>query len=224
MRTDHRTHSAHAQPVAYQGPLTLAIPIVLAMTAFTSPLSAAQPLASPADADRATRVAQPIERALNKAVSVAAPIDAVWSAWTTREGITAFMAPEADIDARVGGAFHIHFDPLAEPGHKGADDMRFLALQAPRMLSFDWNAPPSLPQARQQRTFVVVRLASVDANTTRVSLHHTGWGDGGEWDAAFAYFDRAWDMVLGNLVKRFASGPIDWTEWMARLRAAHAKG
>ena len=89
------------------------------------------------------------------------------------------------------------------------------------MLSFDWNAPPSLPQARQQRTFVVVRLAPVDGQSTRVSLHHTGWGDGGEWDKTFVYFDRAWGNVLGNLKKRFDVGPQDWTEWRAQLKKAH---
>ena len=104
---------------------------------------------------------------------------------------------------------------------KGADDMRFMALQRPTMLSFDWNAPPSLPQARQQRTFVVVRLAAVDGQSTRVSLHHTGWGDGGEWDKTFAYFDSAWGHVLGNLHKRFEAGPQDWAEWLAQLKKAH---
>ena len=92
-------------------------------------------------------------------------------------GIQSFFAPDAEIDARVGGAFHIHIDPLAEPGMKGADEMRFMALQQPTMLSFDWNAPPSLPEIRAQRTFVVVRLAPVDAGSTRVTLHHTGWGE-----------------------------------------------
>ena len=162
------------------------------------------------------------ERAIDKQVVVAAPIEAVWQAWTTRDGIRSFFAPDAEIDARVGGAFHIHMDPLAEPGMKGADEMRYMALQRPTMLSFDWNAPPSLPQARAQRTFVVVRLAPVDANTTRVTLHHTGWGEGGEWDQTFAYFDRAWGYVLGNLKTRFEKGPQDWTEWMAQLRKAHA--
>lgn len=162
------------------------------------------------------------ERALDKEVLVPAPIDAVWQAWTTRDGITSFFAPEAEIDARVGGAFHVHFDPLAKPGMKGADDMRYMALQAPVMLSFDWNAPPHLAQARQQRTFVVVRLKDVDGKSTRVTLHHSGWGDGGEWDQAHAYFDRAWDGVLANLRKRFESGPIDWTDWLAQLRKFHA--
>ena len=90
---------------------------------------------------------------------------------------------------------------------KGADDMRFMALQPKQMLSFDWNAPPHLPAARQQRTFVVVRFAPVSEKETRVSLHHTGWGEGGEWDKTYAYFDRAWGNVLANLKKRFESGP-----------------
>jgi len=162
------------------------------------------------------------ERAIDKEVVVAAPIEAVWQAWTTRAGIRTFFAPEAEIDARVGGAFHIHINPFAEPGMKGADDMRYMALQPPTMLSFDWNAPPSLPEVRAQRTFVVVRLAPLDAKSTRVTLHHTGWGTGGQWDDTYAYFDRAWGNVLGNLKKSFESGPVDWTEWLAQMRARSA--
>ena len=162
------------------------------------------------------------ERAIDKEVVVAAPIESVWQAWTTRAGIRTFFAPDAEIDARVGGAFHIHINPYAEPGMKGADDMRYMALQPPTMLSFDWNAPPSLPEVRAQRTFVVVRLAPVDARSTRVTLHHTGWGTGGQWDDTYAYFDRAWNTVLGNLKKSFESGPVDWTDWHAQMRARSA--
>jgi len=157
------------------------------------------------------------ERALDKDVTVPAGVDAVWQAWTTRDGIVSFFAPEAEIEPRVGGAFRVYFDPQGEPGSRGADDMRILAIQPKRMLSFDWNAPPSLPQARQQRTFVVVRLQPVDAGHTRVTLHHTGWGDGGEWDQAFQYFDKAWDKVLDGLQQRFVSGPKDWGPWLAQL-------
>lgn len=158
------------------------------------------------------------ERALTKQVIVPAPIDSVWRAWTTRAGIVSFMAPDAEIDARVGGAFHIHFNPYGEPGLKGADDMRFMALQPPTMLSFDWNAPPHLPQVRQQRTFVVVRLKDLDGRSTQVQLTQIGWGDGGEWELTYTYFDRAWGTVLNNLKKRFEQGPQDWSEWLARLR------
>ena len=158
------------------------------------------------------------ERSVDKQVEVAATIDQVWDAWTTREGIVSFFAPDARIEPRVGGAFQIYIDPLAEPGAKGADDMRYMALQPKKMISFDWNAPPSMPLARAQRTFVVLRFEPVGDRRTRVTLHHTGWGEGGEWDKAHAYFDRAWAGVLDNLKKRFDVGPQDWTEWMAQLR------
>ena len=170
-----------------------------------------------------TLQAAAVERAIDKEVVVNATLDEAWAAWTTREGIVSFFAPDAEIDARVGGAFHIHIDPGGAPGMKGADEMRYMALQPKKMLSFDWNAPPSLPEARQQRTFVVLRFAAVDDKTTRVTLHHTGWGDGGEWDKTYAYFDRAWGGVLGNLKKRFEQGPQDWTAWLKQLEESRAK-
>lgn len=162
--------------------------------------------------------AQAAERAIDKQIVIDAALAQAWESWTTREGIVSFFAPDAKIEARVGGAFHVYINPLAEPGLKGADDMRFMALQPQKMISFDWNAPPSLPEARQQRTFVIVRFEPVSDKQTRVLLHHTGWGEGGEWDKAYAYFDRAWGNVLANLKKRHESGPVDWTDWMAQLR------
>ena len=168
-------------------------------------------------------VAVAAERAIDKEVEVNASLDQAWQAWTTREGITSFFAPDAVVEPRVGGAFHIHIDPGAPAGARGADDMRFMALQPKKMLSFDWNAPPSLPEARMQRSFVVVRFFPLTETRTRVTLHHTGWGDGGEWDKAYVYFDKAWAAVLGNLQKRFDTGPYDWTAWLKQLDAFRAQ-
>jgi len=161
------------------------------------------------------------ERAIDKTVDVNASVDDVWDAWTTRAGIVSFFAPDAKIEPRVGGAFEVYIDPEAPPGSRGADDMRFMALQPKQMLSFTWNAPPHLPEARAQRTFVVLRFQPIGDRQTRVTLHHVGWGDGGEWDKAYAYFDKAWGGVLANLKKRFDQGPQDWTEWLAQLRKYH---
>lgn len=161
------------------------------------------------------------ERAIEKSAIVDATLDQAWDSWTTREGIVSFFAPDAKIEPRVGGAFHIYIDPLAQPGSKGADDMRYMALQPKKMLSFDWNAPPHLPAVRAQRSFVVVRFEPVGEKQTRVTLHHTGWGEGAEWDQAYAYFDKAWGGVLVNLQKRWKQGPQDWTEWMSQLRKMH---
>jgi uncharacterized protein YndB with AHSA1/START domain len=160
------------------------------------------------------------ERAILKEAVVAAPIEEVWKAWTTSEGIATFFAPEAVVEPRSGGAFFVHMNPYGAPGMRGADDMRVLAVQENKMISFTWNAPPHLPETRAQRTLVIVRLLPVAGNETRVRLTHIGWGDGGQWDQTYAYFDRAWGNVLANLQKRFVEGPMDWKPWLARMKAA----
>lgn len=159
------------------------------------------------------------ERAIEKQVVVNAPIAEVWKAWTTRDGIRSFFAPDARIEARPDGPFEIYMNPFAQPGMKGADDMRFMAVQEPTMLSFTWNAPPYYPEIRQQRTLVIVRLRAEDAAHTQVSLAHVGWGEGDKWDAVFKYFDDAWGRVLANLQKRFDTGPMDFTPFLERLKA-----
>jgi len=164
------------------------------------------------------------ERMIEKQAVVKAPIAEVWKAWTTREGVRSFFAPDANIDARSGGAYEIYMNPYAEAGMRGADDMRVMAVQEPTMLSFTWNAPPSNPEIRKQRTLVIVRLKPLDDATTEVTIHHVGWGDGGKWDEAYQYFDRAWGNVLANLQKRFTEGPVDFKPFLEQLKARSAAG
>ncbi|HUP96943.1 MAG TPA: SRPBCC domain-containing protein [Usitatibacter sp.] len=159
------------------------------------------------------------ERMLFKEATVDVPVAEAWKAWATREGVQSFFAPEAVIDAKPDGAYAIHFNPYAPPGLRGADDMRVLAVQENRMISFTWNAPPQFPEARGQRTVVIVRTEPAGDKRTRVTLTHVGWGSGGQWDETFSYFDKAWSYVMASFQKRFAEGPVDWKPRLEQLRA-----
>jgi uncharacterized protein YndB with AHSA1/START domain len=151
------------------------------------------------------------DRILRAEVVVDAPIDQVWQAWTTEEGVRTFLAPGARIEPHVDGAYEIHFNPSAAPGSRGGDGLRILAWEPPHRLAFTWNAPPSHPKVREQRTMVILDLTAADEKHTRLRFTQTGWGDGPEWDAAYAYFDKAWGgFVLPSLQQRFRIGPIDW--------------
>jgi uncharacterized protein YndB with AHSA1/START domain len=158
------------------------------------------------------------ERAVSEKVTVKANVDDVWKAWTTTDGIKSFFAPDAKVELKVDGPFQVYINPFAEPGLKGADDMKIIGFQEKKMLTFTWNAPPSLPEARKQRTVVIVRLVSRGDVLTDVTLHHVGWGEGGEWDKAYDYFAKSWPNVLKNLQKRFDTGPVDWKPWLDMLR------
>ncbi len=165
------------------------------------------------------------ERIITESITVKANLSDVWKAWTTTKGIQSFFAPEANVEPRAGGPFQIYMDPFAPTGLTGADDMVFLAVQDKQMISFTWNAPPSLPEARKQRTVVVVRFAARGAALTVVTLHHMGWGEpaaDNEWGKAYDYFARAWPNVLKNLKQRFDDGPIDWKPWLERLQSQRA--
>ncbi len=159
------------------------------------------------------------ERLIMKTVTVKAPAADVWKAWSTSEGIKSFFAPDARVEARPGGPFEVYINPYARPGLKGADDMVVLAVQDNAMISFTWNAPPHLAEARRQRTSVVVRMKPAGEGMTEVRLTHGGWGDGGQWDQAYDYFDKAWGNVLASLQKRFVDGPMDWSPWLKQMRA-----
>lgn len=155
--------------------------------------------------------AQPGERAVTAEAVVAAPVSEVWAAWTSSAGARTFFAPDANIELAIYGAYELYFDPTAAPGNRGGEGNKVLAFQPEKMLTFSWNAPPSLPTVRDQRTFVVVRFEAIDAQQTRVTLHHSGWGQGGEWDKAFDYFNNAWNRFVMPLLKyRFANDPVDW--------------
>jgi len=151
------------------------------------------------------------ERAISLEVTVNGSLEKVWDAWTTEEGVKSFFSPDCKIELKVGGAYEMYFAPDAPEGQRGGDGNKILAIQKLKMLSFTWNAPPSLPDVRNERTHVILRFEPITENSTKVILHHDGWGDGGQWDKAFEYFKSAWGkVVLPRLKYSFENGPIDW--------------
>jgi uncharacterized protein YndB with AHSA1/START domain/uncharacterized protein YciI len=140
----------------------------------------------------------------------------VWQAWTTSEGLMSFLSPQARVELRLGGPFEVWFDPSAEAGLRGSEGCKVLAFLENEMLSFSWNAPPSLGHLRARRHFVVVRLRDVaDGKRTEVELIDSGYSaDEGDQEIR-AYFAEAWPFVLGNLAKRFESGPL----WPGQTKA-----
>ena len=150
-------------------------------------------------------------RIIHEIVIIESDIESVWEAWTTKEGICSFFAKDCDVDITPGGKYEIYFEPDEEPGKRGAEGTIVMAFQRPFMFSFTWNAPPHLPEVREHFTHVLLNLETVDENKTRLIFRHNGWGEGGQWDDAFHYFEHAWkNIVLPRLQYRFIHGPVDW--------------
>jgi uncharacterized protein YndB with AHSA1/START domain len=147
---------------------------------------------------------------IRKAVIIPASVDDVWKAWTTKEGVITFFAPKASVELAVGGDYEMYFAPKQPQGQRGSEGCKILSFVPWEMLSFTWNAPPSMPEVRKERTWVVLLFLTLEGNKTQVNLLHLGWQMGEEWQEAFRYFDRAWEVVLGRLQYRFQKEPINW--------------
>lgn len=148
-------------------------------------------------------------KAIEKSVEVSAPISEVWNAWTTVEGLRTFLCPDAEEELKPHGRYEIRFDPSQPEGLRGSEGAQILSFVPQKMISFSWNAPPSLPEMRNTRTFVVVSFTPLARDRTRIDLYHAGWKKGAGWDQAFSYFDQAWGLVLGWCKERFEKGPRD---------------
>lgn len=150
-------------------------------------------------------------KAITDDIIIPAPVADVYRAWTTREGIITFFAPDANIKMEIMGPYEIIFLPDNPEGLRGGEGNVILSFQENKMFSFTWNAPPELKEVRNERTHVLLRFLEINKRETRLLFHQDGWGEGGQWEKSFEYFSYAWKkVVLPRLKYRFEVNPVDW--------------
>ena len=157
----------------------------------------------PAQAVAVTRIASP-EKALRFEVAIPAPLDAVWTAFATEEGLATWLWRDVRVDLRNGGDWLVLY-----PGGKTGGGT-ILSFEPQRQITIAAMAPEQFPEVRAQRTHVVFAFEAVNATTTKVTLVQTGWKAGREWDEAYEYLSGGNATLLQQLYRRFLSGPLTW--------------
>lgn len=146
---------------------------------------------------------------LRKEAITSTLLSAVWTIWTTVEGVASFLAPKANVILEDQGPYEVFFDPEAPLGFRGTEGCKILGVEQTKLLSVEWRAPPQFPNVRRLKTRVDIYFERVEA-LTRVRVEHSGWLEGEEWDESYEFFDQAWDLDLARMQQRLSSGPIDW--------------
>jgi uncharacterized protein YndB with AHSA1/START domain len=141
------------------------------------------------------------QKCIHKTIVLQASLEDVWEKWTTHKGLKTFFGLDNRIELIPGGPFEILFLLNNPPGTQGGEGNKILSFLPQKMLSFSWNAPPSIPEVRnhEHKTWVVVQFDELSGGKIQVTLDHLGWLDGPAWDETIDYFEKAWDMVLDNL-------------------------
>src|SRR5260370_21699860 len=149
-------------------------------------------------------------RCVRADATVKAPISEVWRVWTTSHGAEELFAEKANIRLAIGGPYEIQFDPKDE--RSGTERLKILSYAPEEMISFQWNAPPEMPEVRNGGTWGVVQMRPEGTDRTHVTVTHLGWKEGLEWDRAYVHFTRGWSDLMKRLERRLTDGPIDWNK------------
>jgi uncharacterized protein YndB with AHSA1/START domain len=151
--------------------------VLLALLAFSSATFAV------AQTKAAATVSPP--QKLTIEIEVPAPVADVWLAFSTSEGLSTWLTPEATVDLRPGGDWICRF-PGGSTG--GGTIVSFVPEKELVVAAL---APDKFPHVRAERTRAAFQFEQ-RGESTIVRLTQTGWKRGEEWIRAYEY------LLAGN--------------------------
>ena len=140
------------------------------------------------------------ELILKEEVSFAAPIEDVWKAYTTAEGWTAWAAPKAEIDLRVGGTIRTAYQ--GEIGDSNTNTLHIINYVPERLLTLraelsnNW---PSIMQEDAEKLSNVILFDEVADGVTRIQSFGIGYTESPEYDQLLSFFIKANEGLYQNL-------------------------
>jgi len=137
---------------------------------------------------------------------VNAPVDQVWAAFTTREGLESWMAAHATIELKIGGRMKTQYDPKGTVDDAKAIENTILSYEPLRMLSIKVaKAPDTFPFPNAiKNMWTIVYFTPEGDKTTRVREVSMGFGNDNESKKMREFFNRGNAFTLQKLQKRFA--------------------
>ncbi|WP_299364066.1 SRPBCC domain-containing protein [Winogradskyella sp.] len=114
-----------------------------------------------------------------------------------------WLTNEAEVEMKIGGKYELFWTP-DDPDltNNSTYGCKVLAVDKPNFFNIEWKG-----NAEQKRfmnsirplTNVTVIFTTINLNITKVTLIHTGWRKGDDWESARAYFSHAWSGALRKL-------------------------
>jgi len=137
---------------------------------------------------------------------VEAPLEQVWAAFTTSEGLRAWLAPHAEIDLRVGGLMRTNYSAQGQLGDPQTIENTILSFEPQRMISIKVARPPAnfpFPTAIRQM-WTVLYFVSAGPDRTNVREVTLGFGTDQESQRMRAFFNQGNATTLSQLQRHFA--------------------
>ena len=145
-------------------------------------------------------------------VSVSAPVEEVWRAYTTAEGWTAWAVPKADIDLRVGGTIRTAYQ--GEIGGDSTNTLHIINYVPERLLTLKAELNDNWPEIMQkdaEKLSNVVLFDEVAEGVTRIQSFGIGYTDAPEYESLMGFFIKANEDLYQNLRAYVETGArVEW--------------
>ncbi len=173
--------------------------LILAAAAVTALTAAAPP-----DPVHDTSFKEPNgQRVLQLYADIAGTPQCVWNSFADEQGIKDHGVKLAHVDMRNGGTIEEGFSETAKLGGNETIRHHIIAYLPQRLLVLQNEVtPPGPPHAELYRNIVQVITVEPRGKKTRLTISHTGYGDGADYDQLYAFFHNINDGFL-NGVKTF---------------------
>jgi uncharacterized protein YndB with AHSA1/START domain len=135
------------------------------------------------------------------------PLEQVWAAFTTTDGLRAWLAPHVDIDLRVGGLMRTNYKAEGRLGDAETIENAILSFEPQRMISIKVAKPPaSFPFPNAIRAmWTVLYFSPAGPNQTTVREVSMGFSADSESQKMRAFFNHGNATTLSQLQRHFAA-------------------
>lgn len=147
-------------------------------------------------------------RAINFSITVKAGADAVYKALTDAQELVKWFPSSATSEPQTGGRFSYRWE-FQTPEKNCFQEGNYLELTPGKRVRYPWdvtNMPSAARYPRKPRPTTVEMTLTPKGPETQVSLYHSGWGFGAEWDALLQDHTMGWGFFLGNLKTTLEEG------------------
>lgn len=123
--------------------------------------------------------------------------------FTENKLLESWLTVKADVEPMSNGKYELFWNP-GDPENNSTIGCKVLAVESPHFINFEWKGPKQFKHFMndvQPLTNVTVLFSDVGNHKTKVTLIHTGWRKGENWEQARKYFINAWTGAFQQLEK-----------------------
>lgn len=147
------------------------------------------------------------ERVLRIEADLTAPVEEVWKAFATGEGLSRWLAADLAVDLKVGGAVIPRNASAGRIGTTGVAALDIVNYLERELITFRVHLDDRFSETiREEDDSLqeIVRLVPAGSNGTKVVTSMVGWGTSRIWDDAYAFFRKRLQDSYARLASAYA--------------------